>query len=267
MEHNETLPISIPSGLSEATGAGSSHAEGKAILATFLSSHTCYELLPKSAKVVVFDVDIPVRLAMFALVEHDVTAAPLWDPKEHRFVGLLTVTDFLEILRHIQYNQAFALSFANNQLFNVRAWREIAAAGRRRRSSLGMVRVSPDDSLYTACCMLRRHRLHRLPVRFPVSSRPLIHANFPRTLTLSLAPEQVVSGEAEDGSNAVLSVITYMSILRFLVGRFREAHELFYENICDLVSPSLFAPGFCDHVHSSHKQAWNRSLRSTTHRT
>ena len=71
-----------------------------------------------------------------------------------------------------------------------------------------MVRVSPDDSLYTACCMLRRHRLHRLPV---------------------------VSGEAEDGSNAVLSVITYMSILRFLVGRFREAHELFYKNICELV--------------------------------
>ena len=45
-----------------------------------------------------------------------------------------------------------------------------------------------------------------------------------------------MSGEAEDGSNAVLSVITYMSILRFLVGRFREAHELFYKNICELVS-------------------------------
>ena len=46
----------------------------------------------------------------------------------------------------------------------------------------------------------------------------------------------MVSGEADDGSNAVLSVITYMSILRFLVGRFREAHELFYKNICELVS-------------------------------
>ena len=89
MEHNETLPISIPAGSSEDAGGGGggagggdeTNAAGKLVLATFLRSHSCYELLPKSAKVVVFDVDIPVRLAMFALVEHDVTAAPLWDPK------------------------------------------------------------------------------------------------------------------------------------------------------------------------------------------
>ncbi|CAN0510506.1 unnamed protein product, partial [Ectocarpus sp. 12 AP-2014] len=51
-------------------------------------------------KVVVFDSSIPVQLAFYALVEHDMQAAPLWDSRERRFVGLMTVTDFIDILRH-----------------------------------------------------------------------------------------------------------------------------------------------------------------------
>ncbi len=79
----ETRPISIPAGIARDDGGGGlgEIGSGKALVATFLRAHSVYALLPKSAKVVVFDVDIPVRLAMFALVEHDVTAAPLWDPK------------------------------------------------------------------------------------------------------------------------------------------------------------------------------------------
>jgi len=30
----------------------------------------------------------------------DMQAAPLWDSRERRFVGLMTVTDFIDILRH-----------------------------------------------------------------------------------------------------------------------------------------------------------------------
>ena len=36
----------------------------------FLRDWKSYDLIPESAKVLVFDVDIPMRLAFYALVEH-----------------------------------------------------------------------------------------------------------------------------------------------------------------------------------------------------
>lgn len=38
-----------------------------------------------------------------AAVTPDMQAAPLWDSRERRFVGLMTVTDFIDILRHYRY--------------------------------------------------------------------------------------------------------------------------------------------------------------------
>jgi 5'-AMP-activated protein kinase regulatory gamma subunit len=74
--------------------------EGKRMISEFLSQHTCYDLLGKSAKVVVFDVNITIRLAYYVLVEHSIGAAPLWDPVAQSIVGMITVTDFVEVLRH-----------------------------------------------------------------------------------------------------------------------------------------------------------------------
>lgn len=47
----------------------------------FLSAHTAYELIPESGKVVVLDVELPVRQAFHALDEQGIASAPLWDPR------------------------------------------------------------------------------------------------------------------------------------------------------------------------------------------
>lgn len=47
----------------------------------FLSTHSAFEVIRTSGKVVVFDVRISVQLAFYALVEHDMQAAPLWDAR------------------------------------------------------------------------------------------------------------------------------------------------------------------------------------------
>ncbi|PIO57136.1 hypothetical protein TELCIR_21460, partial [Teladorsagia circumcincta] len=39
-----------------------------------------------------------VRKAFFALVYNGVRAAPLWDSEKQRFIGMLTITDFIKIL-------------------------------------------------------------------------------------------------------------------------------------------------------------------------
>ena len=39
-------------------------------MADFFKSTRVYDILPESNKVVVFDVNVPVRLAFYALIEH-----------------------------------------------------------------------------------------------------------------------------------------------------------------------------------------------------
>ena len=81
-----------------------------------MKAHKCYDLIPTSSKLVVFDTELPViilcfrrifvyqvivfkvRKAFFALVYNGVRAAPLWDSEKQEFIGMLTITDFIQIL-------------------------------------------------------------------------------------------------------------------------------------------------------------------------
>ena len=59
----------------------------------------CYDIMPKSAKVVVFDTQLLVKKAFFALIYNGVRSAPLWDSSKQKFIGMLTITDFILILQ------------------------------------------------------------------------------------------------------------------------------------------------------------------------
>ncbi|XP_050548365.1 5'-AMP-activated protein kinase subunit gamma-2-like, partial [Daktulosphaira vitifoliae] len=69
------------------------------IFVKFFRFHKSYDLIPTSAKLVVFDTQLIVKKAFFALVYNGVRAAPLWDNKRQKFVGMLTITDFIRILQ------------------------------------------------------------------------------------------------------------------------------------------------------------------------
>lgn len=43
---------------------------GRSAISSFLDTHTCFQVLRASGKVVVFDTRIPIQLAFYALVEH-----------------------------------------------------------------------------------------------------------------------------------------------------------------------------------------------------
>jgi 5'-AMP-activated protein kinase regulatory gamma subunit len=50
-----------------------------------------------------------VRKAFFALVYNGVRAAPLWDSAKQEFVGMLTITDFIQILHRYGSTSGVAL--------------------------------------------------------------------------------------------------------------------------------------------------------------
>ncbi|KAE9458991.1 hypothetical protein C3L33_09096, partial [Rhododendron williamsianum] len=68
-------------------------------ISVFLSTHTAYELLPESGKIVALDVNLPVKQAFHILYEQGIPVAPLWDFCKAQFVGVLSALDFILILK------------------------------------------------------------------------------------------------------------------------------------------------------------------------
>ncbi|KAK6915582.1 AMP-activated protein kinase, glycogen-binding domain [Dillenia turbinata] len=103
--------------MSEADLAVSRHC----ILA-FLSTHTAYELLPESGKVIALDVNLAVKQAFHILYEQGICVAPLWDSRRGQFVGVLSALDFILILREAGPNDSLkdvALKILQNKVATV----------------------------------------------------------------------------------------------------------------------------------------------------
>jgi CBS-domain-containing membrane protein len=95
---------------------------GKECILQFLRSHTCYDLLAKSGKVIVFDSTVPIRLAYYAFVEHDLRAAPLWDSFSQKIVGIVTMSDIADVLR-LGYKFGELTEILDSH--SPRSWREL----------------------------------------------------------------------------------------------------------------------------------------------
>lgn len=201
----------------------------------FLKVHTAYDLLPESGKVVVVDVGLTVNNAFQALQENAITSAPLWDSQRQEYVGMLTVTDFVEIILdfHGRFTrEEFARAMENTTL---REWRKqrreklllqqqqyaaaTAAAAAAAAAGPGapavavgppppparppLIFVHPEASLFDAARVLLQHRIHRGPV-------------------------------LDTNSNTVLHIITHARILRFLVSKWRRDQPILNRTLAEL---------------------------------
>jgi len=196
---------------------------GRDAISTFLDSHNCFSVLRASGKCVVFDTKIPIQLAFYALVEHDMQAAPLWDPSACQFVGLLTVTDFIDVLRYYRRTGADVSTLASRSIADILSDHSILSSVLLRhfprrgaeRSSPNVVHthnvnhhhtfLSADatTTLKHACQLLHKHSLDFLPILLPNDMR-------------------------------VLATITYTTMLAHLVTHFREQRRLFDDTAFDL---------------------------------
>ncbi|KAM8975862.1 5'-AMP-activated protein kinase subunit gamma-1 [Pelodytes ibericus] len=133
----------------------------------FMKNHNCYDLIPISSKLVVFDTSLQVKKAFFALVSNGVRAAPLWDSKKQSFVGMLTITDFINILH--RYYKSSMVQIYELEEHKIETWRELYL----QDSFKPLVSISPNASLFDAVSSLIKNRIHRLPVISPDSGNTL----------------------------------------------------------------------------------------------
>uniref|UniRef100_A0A8C8SLI2 Protein kinase AMP-activated non-catalytic subunit gamma 3 n=1 Tax=Pelusios castaneus TaxID=367368 RepID=A0A8C8SLI2_9SAUR len=145
----------------------------------FLRHHTCYDAIPTSSKLLVFDTTLQMKKAFLALVANGVRAAPLWDSERQCFVGMLTITDFINILH--RYYRSPLVQIYELEEHKIETWREVYLQG----SLKPLVSISPNNSLFDAVYSLIKNKIHRLPV-------------------------------IEPGSGNVLHILTHKRILKFL---------------------------------------------------
>lgn len=130
------------------------------IFAKFFKNYRCYDLIPISAKLVVFDTQLLVKKAFFALVQNGVRAAPLWDSTRQQFVGMLTITDFINILR--TYYKSPLVHMDELEEHKIETWRDVL-----KEKARSLVSIEPDASLFEAIKTLIHSKVHRLPVINP----------------------------------------------------------------------------------------------------
>ncbi|CAG9539616.1 unnamed protein product [Cercopithifilaria johnstoni] len=133
-----------------------------AVYSSFMRAHKCYDLIPTSTKLVVFDTELLVKKAFFALIYNGVRAAPLWDSKRQEFIGMLTITDFIRILqKYCTKNGSKNEDIEDLEKHKIATWREELEQDGHLKP---LASISPCESLFQAVQVLCKEKVHRLPV-------------------------------------------------------------------------------------------------------
>jgi len=151
----------------DSTGGGGRSETNDDIFVKFFRFHKCYDLIPTSAKLVVFDTELLVKKAFFALVYNGVRAAPLWDSRNQRFVGMLTITDFIKILQ--MYYKSPTAEMEELEEHKLATWRKVLGKDHVKE----LMCIGPDATLFDAIRMLIENKIHRLPVIDPETGNVL----------------------------------------------------------------------------------------------
>ncbi|KAI2608882.1 CBS-domain-containing protein [Hypoxylon fragiforme] len=128
-------------------------------LRNFLRVRTSYDVLPLSFRLIVLDNDLLIRKSLDILIQNGIVSAPLWDSQQARFAGLLTATDYINL---IQYYCQFPEHIDNVDKFRLSSLRDIERA--IGVLPLETVSVHPTRPLYEACSRMLKSRARRIPL-------------------------------------------------------------------------------------------------------
>lgn len=138
-------------------------------ISAFLSTHTAYELLPESGKVLALDVDLPVKQAFHILYEQGVSVAPLWDFCKGKFVGVLSASDFILILRELG-NHGSNLTEEELETHTIAAWKEgklhleRQIDGNARATPKHLIHASPYETMKDVALKILQTKVSTVPV-------------------------------------------------------------------------------------------------------
>ncbi|KAL0483877.1 AMPK-gamma [Acrasis kona] len=125
---------------------------------SLFKKQTNYDCMPTSSKVMVFDMDLPIREAFSIAARNDIVFATLWDSTKSQLVGMLTVTDLIDLLIHFHDQTNVIQEIITHK--RIREWREM----QNRTRPTFLVATTPSDTLWEAIELMQFKKIHRLPV-------------------------------------------------------------------------------------------------------
>ncbi|PYH43806.1 AMP-activated serine/threonine-protein kinase regulatory subunit SNF4 [Aspergillus saccharolyticus JOP 1030-1] len=168
--------------------------QGLRAIRNFLKVRTSYDVLPLSFRLIIFDTSLSVKESLNILIQNGIVSAPLWDSKASTFAGLLTTSDYINVIQYYFQNPA-----ALNQIdqFRLDSLREVEKA-------LGVappetISIDPERPLYEACRRMLESRARRIPL---------------------------VTRDSQTDRSLVLSVVTQYRILKFVAVNVPDTQKL-----------------------------------------
>ncbi|GAO15415.1 hypothetical protein UVI_02010750 [Ustilaginoidea virens] len=158
--------------------------QGLKAIRDFLKVRTSYDVLPLSFRLIVLDTELLIKKTLNILIQNSIVSAPLWDSQRGRFAGILTATDYINV---IQYYCQFPDEISKLDQFRLSSLRDIEKA--IGAIPIETVSVHPSQPLYEACRRMLKTRARRIPL---------------------------VDVDDETGRETVISVITQYRILKFI---------------------------------------------------
>ncbi|KAI5209445.1 hypothetical protein E4T39_00933 [Aureobasidium subglaciale] len=133
--------------------------DGLRAIREFLKARTSYDVLPLSYRLIVFDTALLVKKSLNILIQNGIVSAPLWDSKTSTFAGLLTTSDYINVIQYYWQNPD---ALAQVDQFRLNSLRDIEKA--IGVQPIETVSVHPLQSLYTACRRMLESRARRIPL-------------------------------------------------------------------------------------------------------
>jgi 5'-AMP-activated protein kinase regulatory gamma subunit len=201
---------------------------GQRTIRAFLKVRTSYDVLPLSFRLIVFDQALLVKKSLNILIQNGeqdetliearadtpttgIVSAPLWDSKTSTFAGMLTTSDYINVIQYYWQNPD---ELARIDQFRLDSLRGTNQALQNHPSSLThqtdieraigapqieTVSIHPEKPLYEACRMMLASRARRIPL---------------------------IDIDDETRRAMVVSVVTQYRILKFVAVNVKETQQL-----------------------------------------
>ncbi|ORY13171.1 nuclear protein SNF4 [Clohesyomyces aquaticus] len=125
----------------------------------FLKVRCSYDVMPLSFRLIVFDTSLLVKKSLNILIQNGIVSAPLWDSKSSTFAGLLTTSDYINVIQYYWQNQH---ELARVDQFRLNSLRDIEKA--LGVTPIETVSIHPERPLYEACRKMLASRARRIPL-------------------------------------------------------------------------------------------------------
>ncbi|QRD84834.1 putative Snf1 protein kinase complex subunit Snf4 [Aspergillus flavus] len=168
--------------------------QGLCAIRNFLKVRNSYDVLPLSFRLIIFDTSLSVKESLNILIQNGIVSAPLWDSKTSTFAGLLTTSDYINVIQYYFQNPA---ALGEIDQFRLDSLREVEKA-------LGVappetISIDPERPLYEACRRMLDSRARRIPL---------------------------VTNDSQTDRAHVLSVVTQYRILKFVAVNVSDTQKL-----------------------------------------